>query len=455
MVYPTCTWYQRKTMSHSSVTARVTSVPPPRALGLTDAGLGKTAERVDVDGDGLSDLLLHNAGGDVLFWALAPGAFERAGDSLAISEPNVALGLPPSLAGLAWVTASGQLDPNSPMGQLLAATAEGGITFAHDLFAVLPVDFYVSLIEAQYVNDNAGEIGTEDIQDFSLQGPDVSTNSGDVTHLGGSVGIGIDTPSAKLHVSGDTRIDGSLLIRAAPVIDVSGQWVGDPTGLIGPPGPSGAVGIQGPPGPTGISGPQGPVGPTGPVGIGVPGPQGPTGPAGVDGVGGLKLVSVTSETGVTNGQSIAIEPDKSYKAIFRIKRNGIGVGDIGIRVNNDSAPVYSWGYLHVAYDGGSWTEGDSPSDAIRFFQDKFGLVNGGYVRGEMHIDTWSGYGSGLACSGTGVASSGDGGMNSPPAAIRFGGEASVLSPVSFEVVSLGGPTIDYEVVLYEFVEDIP
>ena len=46
-------------------------------LGLTDAGWGKTAERIDVDGDGLADLLLHNTAGDVLFWAIVPGHFER------------------------------------------------------------------------------------------------------------------------------------------------------------------------------------------------------------------------------------------------------------------------------------------------------------------------------------------------------------------------------------------
>ena len=36
-----------------------------------------------------------------------------------------------------------------------------------------------------------------------------------------------------------------------PVIDNNGQWVGDPTGLIGPGGPQGATGSQGPKGDTG------------------------------------------------------------------------------------------------------------------------------------------------------------------------------------------------------------
>ncbi len=56
------------------------------------------------------------------------------------------------------------------------------------------------------------------------------------------------------------------------VIDSSGQWVGDPTGLTGPSGPSGPPGSQGPSGPPGPAGTQGPTGPTGPAG--------PTGPYG-------------------------------------------------------------------------------------------------------------------------------------------------------------------------------
>ncbi len=86
------------------------------------------------------------------------------------------------------------------------------------------------------------------------------------------------------------------------VINAAGQWVGDPTGLIGPAGPTGPQGIQGIQGPTGDIGPQGPqgnIGPTGPQGIqgiqgptgdiGPQGPQGnigPTGPQGIQGIQG-------------------------------------------------------------------------------------------------------------------------------------------------------------------------
>ncbi len=83
------------------------------------------------------------------------------------------------------------------------------------------------------------------------------------------------------------------------VINASGEWMGEPTGLIGPTGPQGPQGDQGVPGPTGpqgvqgeqgiqgVAGPQGPTGPQGPQGDqGVPGligPQGPTGAVGPQG----------------------------------------------------------------------------------------------------------------------------------------------------------------------------
>ncbi|MFY0540663.1 collagen-like protein [Nannocystis pusilla] len=75
-----------------------------------------------------------------------------------------------------------------------------------------------------------------------------------------------------------------------PVIDQNGQWVGDPSGLIGPagpPGPAGAAGPAGPEGPAGPAGPEGPAGPAGPAGPeGAPGPAGPAGPAGATGPAG-------------------------------------------------------------------------------------------------------------------------------------------------------------------------
>ena len=79
-----------------------------------------------------------------------------------------------------------------------------------------------------------------------------------------------------------------------PIVDVNGQWVGDPTGLVGPAGPAGAAGPAGPAGPAGAVGPEGPAGAVGPVGpagpqgpAGAVGPMGPAGPQGAQGIQGL------------------------------------------------------------------------------------------------------------------------------------------------------------------------
>jgi hypothetical protein len=81
----------------------------------------------------------------------------------------------------------------------------------------------------------------------------------------------------------------SLAVGGTEVIDAQGQWVGDPTGLVGP---TGAMGPPGPAGPAGANGAQGIAGPTGPAGptgaegpAGPPGPVGPVGPVGPPGTG--------------------------------------------------------------------------------------------------------------------------------------------------------------------------
>lgn len=102
----------------------------------------------------------------------------------------------------------------------------------------------------------------------------------------GNIGIGTTTPAAKLDVNGSIAVGGAAIVNSA------GQWVGDPTGLIGPApshqwsgtslsfqNPDGSwgsfVNLQGSQGPTGATGPQGPPGPTGQQG-----PQGEQGEPG-------------------------------------------------------------------------------------------------------------------------------------------------------------------------------
>ena len=101
------------------------------------------------------------------------------------------------------------------------------------------------------------------------------------------------------------------------VIDATGAWVGDPTGLqgpqgdigpIGPAGPQGDIGLTGPAGPqgdiglTGPAGPQGDIGLTGPTGpqgdIGLTGPTGPQGDIGLTGPTGPQGdIGLTGPTG--------------------------------------------------------------------------------------------------------------------------------------------------------------
>ena len=80
------------------------------------------------------------------------------------------------------------------------------------------------------------------------------------------------------------------------VINSSGQWVGDPTGLVGPIGPQGPMGLQGSSGP---QGPQGNTGPTGPQGI--PGAQGPVGPIGPQGPGFMTLITTIQGADISPG----------------------------------------------------------------------------------------------------------------------------------------------------------
>jgi hypothetical protein len=96
----------------------------------------------------------------------------------------------------------------------------------------------------------------------------------------GNVGIGTNNPTAKLDVFGNIAING------VEIIDASGKWVGDLTGMQGPQGPQGEQGPAGPQGPEGPQGPQGIQGPMGPMGP--EGPQGPPGEPGQNGSQGIQ-----------------------------------------------------------------------------------------------------------------------------------------------------------------------
>ncbi|MBI4705087.1 MAG: hypothetical protein HY744_28605 [Deltaproteobacteria bacterium] len=89
--------------------------------------------------------------------------------------------------------------------------------------------------------------------------------------------------------TGDITPSSVSIADYGEVIDKNGKWVGDPTGLQGPPGPQGPKGDAGPAGPQGPKGDAGPAGPAGPKGdTGPAGPQGPKGDAGPTGPQGPK-----------------------------------------------------------------------------------------------------------------------------------------------------------------------
>ena len=76
----------------------------------------------------------------------------------------------------------------------------------------------------------------------------------------------------------------SISVGGELLINETGEWVGDPTLLQGPPGIDGAPGAIGPAGPTGPAGPDGADGAVGPQGPpGEAGEEGPAGPPGADG----------------------------------------------------------------------------------------------------------------------------------------------------------------------------
>ncbi len=103
------------------------------------------------------------------------------------------------------------------------------------------------------------------------------------------------TTSGKLKVKGVVDA-GSVAIDGNEVINIKGDWVGNPTGLTGPKGDTGATGSQGIQGATGSQGPAGAKGNTGPQGPagsngsdgsdGAPGATGSTGPQGATGLTG-------------------------------------------------------------------------------------------------------------------------------------------------------------------------
>lgn len=86
--------------------------------------------------------------------------------------------------------------------------------------------------------------------------------------IAGNVGIGTPTPGEKLEVAGTIlgnalEVHDNIAVNGETVIDSQANWLGSPTGLIGPRGPAGPAGADGQQGSQGLAGPAGPQGPSG------------------------------------------------------------------------------------------------------------------------------------------------------------------------------------------------
>lgn len=178
----------------------------------------------------------------------------------------------------------------------------------------------------------------------------------------------------------------TVKVNGTTVIDANGNWVGSPTGLVGPTGPAGAAGptgpagAAGPAGPTGPAGAVGPTGPQGPQGIqGVQGPAGATGPAGAVGPTGPTGIVATGSFGGGIGNIAAnatayvfIGATVNVTTTGNQRLTGAGVAALG--TTSATAASFMYGLCYRAagtanaptnFVGGLYTIGNMTSTAGR------------------------------------------------------------------------------------------
>ena len=168
-------------------------------LGLVESGFGLSAERLDLDGDGLEELVVHNQGSDLLYWAESGGGFQREARTVegvgmlpALTLAPLANGTPEAgEAALRASSTTGRTSVRWPQG---GASAPGG--------AAGPAARQSFSFNEAFVNDNANEVDSADVLDGSLTGADVSTSSGDVSHTGGMLTLDNSGPEPALEVTG-------------------------------------------------------------------------------------------------------------------------------------------------------------------------------------------------------------------------------------------------------------
>ncbi len=118
----------------------------------------------------------------------------------------------------------------------------------------------------------------------------------------------------------------SVTINGVPVIDSAGNWIGSPTGLVGPPGPAGPPGANGNDGADGADGMDGAQGPQGD-----PGPAGPTGPAGPAGPPGASPFTLSGSDAVYTAGNVGGGTSTPTSAMHGVSTTSNGVrGDTNV-----------------------------------------------------------------------------------------------------------------------------
>lgn len=218
------------------------------ALGLEDEGVGVTAERVDLDADGLADLLLHDAHGDVVFWGAFGGGFTRdpATPSLPAVVSATSLAAEPTAIDEGPAATDDGPEPAATPGPRRAADGRAAVSIepratreapAQPPSAPLVIDPLMAFptcaktIEDRTTGSCIAADSTPTLGRLHPLSVDLF-----VTPSDGFVGMGTTTPTHRLQVAGDVRANGDVIAGSGSASDPSFRFGSgtEATGLSSP-----------------------------------------------------------------------------------------------------------------------------------------------------------------------------------------------------------------------------